>query len=249
MPKQTELSALRAELKHKLANGTYDPLAERIIKWTRRIFPRLPEGDLAPFLLLILGHFLLLCLFYSWDGVDVLKKWAGLALLGATIFWSGLFMYASLYRQFYRVLSEYVVGALTQSQDLQSLRRWLAFFSHMPLTLFLAACFTVGEASYLIQSLSGVHGEFGMGGLGATISLVLPSGIAMFHLLSLTFFPLILSAYYFDLYEFAPSESPSIQHLSVFIRNSLYQRSAYGAILTLYIFTPEYRFFHWHCFI
>ncbi|MBK7450307.1 MAG: hypothetical protein IPJ47_13155 [Anaerolineales bacterium] len=88
MSVQTNLSTLRAELKQRLANGEYDPLAERLSKWLHRTIPRLPKNTLSAYLVLSSIHLVAVYLLNYSDGVEVFKEWLLLAFL--TIFFSGL---------------------------------------------------------------------------------------------------------------------------------------------------------------
>ena len=231
-----EIAVIRADFKRKLADGTYDPLAERIIKRVRKLFPYPINGDAPLFLVLSLGHFLISCLFFLWDGADVLKRWEATSFLYALLLWAGIFLYARLYRQLYRVVSEHVVDALTQTGDVHDLERLLAVFSNTPVTLlcvFLYAFFIITYVNPLIEP---VYGIYKTGGLIASFSAHLASGIIMHHLLFLMLFPLILSRYHIDLYELDPRASPSIRHLSFVVRDSSYQLSLYATAFTLFMF-------------
>lgn len=236
MPDQPDLPALRAGLKRKLADGTYDPMAERIIKWAQRRFPRLPQGDLAPFLILCLGHFALACLLYLFDGVGAFKERIVMAFLYSIILWWGNILYARLYRHLYRVLSGYVVDSLFQPQDLQNLSRWLSIFSNTKLTLLFLVIYIPPITFYLENLFLVTYGRPGFGGLLADISAQTVNGVILHHLLFLMLFPLILSRYQIDLYELDPGASPPIRQLSSVIRDSSYQLSVYATIFTLYIF-------------
>ena len=235
MADQSNLFFLRAELKRKLADGTYMPLSERLVQFPRRI-PRLPKSNLAAFLFWCIGHFLLVSLLYLFDGVDVWREWALISVLTSILFWWGVFLYASLYRQLYRVLSDYVIDSLPQPEDIQHLSRWLAEFSSVKWHLLVMASLLFYLFDYQLPFISAIHGSFEIGATIAAVSAYLPSTIVQHHLVFLMLFPLILSRYHIDLYELDPAASPSISHLSTIIRNSAYSLSVYATLFTLFMF-------------
>jgi hypothetical protein len=234
MTDQSNLPTLRAELKSKLANGAYMPLSERLVQFPQRI-PHFPKSNLAAFLFWSMGHFLLCCLLYLFDGVDVLGDWYPISFLASILFWWGVFLYASLYRQLYRVLSDYVIDSLPQPEDIRNLSRWLAEFSSVKWLLPVMASLLFYLFDYQLPYVSAIHGSFKISVTIATVSAYLPSAIVQHHLLFLMLFPLILSRYYIDLYELDPSASPSVSHLSAVIRNSAYSLSVYATLFTLFM--------------
>jgi hypothetical protein len=235
MSEQSDLFALRKELKRKLADGTYDPLSERMAQLPSRLFPRLLKSELASLMVISLGHSLFCCLLYLLDGVDVLRDWALLSLVSSFLFWWGVFLYANLYHQLYRVLSEYVIDALQQPDDIRSLERWLAEMSSVKWALFVLAGLLVYFFGYQLPFVSAIHGSFKIGVTIAAVSAYLPNTIIMHQLIALMLFPLILSRYHVDLYELDPGASPSIRYLSLVIRNSSYSLSLYATLFTLFM--------------
>ena len=235
MPDQSELFALREDLKRKLSDGTYDPLAERVVKWAGRIFPRLPKGAPASYLASSFAHILLSIFLNLFDGAQALRGRLSMIIAVAFMVWIGPFLYARLYRQLYRALSGYVVDALPQARDIRNLSRALALFSNP----FLSALFVTGYAlavtSYIVSLLEVNYGAFSAASTLMVASAHWILGVILYHVLFLMLFPLILSRYDVDLYELDPGASPSIRHLSVVIRNSSYQISVYATLVTLYI--------------
>jgi hypothetical protein len=236
MSDSSNLPALRAELKRKLADGTYDPPSERMAQLPSRLFPRLLKSEFASLLVLSLGHFLLCCLLYLFDGLDVLRDWALISIVSSFLFWWGVLLYAGLYHQLYRVLSGYVIDALRQPEDIRNLERWLAEIGSVKWALLLLSGLLVYFFGYQLPFVSAIHGSFKIGVTIAAISAYLPNTIIMDQLIALMLFPLILSRYHIDLYELDPGASPSIRHLSLVIRNSSYSLSLYATLFTLFMF-------------
>jgi hypothetical protein len=236
MTDQPELSILRAELKRKLVDGTYLPLSERVVRLPYRIFPRFPKGNFAAFLFWSTLHFLLADLLYLLDGVEAFRDWILISFIASILFWWGVFLYASLYRQLYNVLSEHVVDALSQPEDILNLSRWLAGSSDIKWALVFLAGFMFFLFGYQFPYISSIHGSAGIGIILSTISAYLPSTIVEHQLITLMLFPLILSRCHIDLYELDPGNSPSISHLSQVIRNSTYSLSVYATFFTLFMF-------------
>ena len=235
MSHQPDLSTLRAELKLKLADGTYDPMMERIINLTRRMF-RLPQNDLAPFLVLAAAYFCMVSLLFSLDDGKFLKERILVAIPGAFFVSLGVILYARLFRQFYRVLSGYVIDSMTQPADLKNLNRWLSLFSSPSLTLVLAVASLPLMTSYVAAGLSASYGDFGASGLAGLAVGGFIMIIILHHVWTLMFFPVILSQYHIDLFELDPGSSPSIREISLVIRDSAYSLSVYATTFTLYIF-------------
>lgn len=233
---EQELSALRAELKRKLADGTYDPMAERVIKWTRRIFPRLPQNDLVPFLILNAVYIPQASLLFLLEGGQFARARILMAIPCSFFICLGVMLYARLYRQLYRALSEYVIDAMPQPGDVRTLSRWLSISNNVPLNLLFTLSFLFYMAPYMGSGLSAAYGEFGACGLGALVFGSFIMAIILHHVWFLMLFPLILSRYYIDLYEIDPSASPSIREISTVIRNSAYILSVYATLFTIYFF-------------
>lgn len=235
MSGQNELSILRAELKRKLANGTYDPLAERMVQLPSRLFPRLIKSELASLLTLSLGHFLFSSLVYLFDDVAILRDWILIILVASFLFWGGVFLYANLYHQLYRVLSDYVIDALRQPADIRHLERWLAEISSVKWAALFMFVLLFYLFDYQLPFISAIHGSFTISATIVSASGYLPNTIIMDQLIFLMLFPLILSRYQIDLYELDPGASPSISHLSTVIRNSSYSLSVYATFFTLFM--------------
>jgi hypothetical protein len=230
MSKQTDLLTLRAELKRKLADGTYDPLAERISKWLHRILPRLPKGDLSAFLILTTVHVLAAYLLDFSDGVQVFREWVLLAFLTIFFFWVGIFLLTRLHLMLYRILSEYVINSMTQPKDILDLGRWLGRFNSTTWTLFFSCVYLAIIMPYHYPLQISIHGV-----MGARTTLSLFSGYFLmcvdeYLLITLMLLPLILSRYHIDLYEVDPKMSPSIRYLSTVSRDSAYIFSIYAAL-------------------
>jgi hypothetical protein len=230
MPEHADLLALRAELKRKLADGTYDPLAIRISKRLHRIFPRLPEGDVAPFLILTTVHVLAAYLLDYSDGVEIFRAWVLLAFLTIFFFWFGIFLIARLHLMLYRILSEYVINSMTQPLDILNLGLWLGRFNGTAWTLFFSCVIMAIIMPYHYPLQISIHGA-----MGVTTTIALFSGYFLmcmgeYLLITLMLFPLILSRYHVDLYEVDPKMSPSIRYLSTVSRDSAYILSAYGVL-------------------
>lgn len=236
MSKQPHLTALRAELKRKLEDGSYDPFAERIIKWVRRVFPRLPQGDIAPFFVLTAIYFLLVSFLFLLDGGKFVRERILVSIPSSILVLLGIFLYARLYRQLYRALSGQVIDALSQPQDIQGLSRWLSIFGNIYLTLIFLIVFGLYLVFYMARSISPTFGEFGISGLiGMTFGNFVMA-LVLHHVFFLMSFPLILSRYQIDLYELDPISSPSVREMSLVIRNSVYIISIYATVFSLYIF-------------
>jgi hypothetical protein len=227
---------LRAELKRKLVDGSYDPFAERIIKWVRRIFPRLPQGDIAPFLVLNGIYSLSVSLLFLLDGGKHVRERIFVTIPSSILVLSGIFLYARLYRQLYRVLSEQVIDALTQPQDIQHLSYWLSTFGNTYLPLIFLLVFGSYLVFYMAHSISPTYGEFGISGLAGMVFGNFVMALVLHHVFFLMLFPLILSRYHIDLYELDPISSPSIWEISLVIRNSVYVISVYATVFSLYMF-------------
>lgn len=235
MSKRANLHILRAELKRKLADGTYDPLAERISKWLHRFFPRLPKGDLSAFVIVTIVHVLAAYLLDALDGVEVFRAWIVLAFLTIFFFWFGIFLVTRLHLMLYRILSEYVVDSMTQPQDILDLGRWLGRFSSTAWTLFFSFVFLAIIMPYHYPLQLSIHGA-----MGARTTLSLFSGyflmcVAEYLLITLMLLPLILSRYHVDLYEVDPKMSPSIRYLSTVSRDSAYILSVYSALAIFFL--------------
>lgn len=230
MPDQADLLALRAELKHNIANGKYDPLAERISKRLNRIFPRLPRGDVSSFLVLTFAHVLAAYLLDFSDGYEVFRAWILLAFLAIFFFWFGIFLFTRLHLMLYRILSDYVVDSMTQPQDILDLGRWLGRFNSTWWTLFFSCVFLAVIMPYQYPLQISIHGA-----MGARTTIALFSGyflmcVAEYLLITLMLLPLILSRYHIDLYEVDPKMSPSIRFLSTVSRDSAYILSVYSVL-------------------
>lgn len=235
MSRQPDLSTLRAELKLKLADGTYDPMMERIIKLARRMF-RLPQNDLAPFLVLTAAYLCIVSLLFSLDGGKFLKERILVLIPGAFFVCLGVILYARLFRQLYRALSGYVINSMTQPADFGNLSRWLSLFSNPLLTLVLVVASLPLMTSYVAAGLAASYGHFGASGLAGLAVGSFIMIIILHHVWTLMFFPVILSQYHIDLYELDPGSSPSIREISLVIRDSAYSLSVYATTFTLYIF-------------
>lgn len=236
MSKTSELSILRRELKQKLASGEYDVLAERIFKWVHRTFPRLPQGDMTPVLVLGCAHFifsLLLCLI---NGVETFKAWLPFGASAAVIFYTGLALYARLFRQLYQILYKDVVDAFTRPDDIRDLARWLERFSSWGWILIAIIVYVPPVTIYLQPILASTHGLSGLAGWINSLSGHLVMAIVVHHLLAMMCFPLILSRYHIDLYELDPGASPSIREIAAVIRNSTYILSLYATLFTFYMY-------------
>jgi hypothetical protein len=236
MSKTNELISLRRELKQKLASGEYDILAERIFKWVHQIFPRLPKGDATPILALGTVHFVFSLLLSLMNGVDALNAWLPFGASAAIIFYTGLALYARLFRQLHRVLHEDVLDAFTRPDDIRDLARWLERFSSMYGVLLVLLIYVPPTTFYLQPILASAHGLKGIFGLINALSGHVVMGVVVHHLMTLTFFPLILSRYHIDLYELDPGVSPSIREIAFVIRNSAYILSLYATVFTFYMY-------------
>lgn len=225
-----ESPALRAELKLKLADGTFDPLAERVVKWLRRIFPRLPRGDFAPLSILIIVNTSVSYLLNLSDGIAAFREWLFPAPVSFALFWFAVYLCLRFQRHLYLVLSKYVIDAMTRREDLQDLGMWLKRLSSPAVTMVFTLLFLALIMPYQYPLQVAAHGAMGT---RTTISLL--SGYFLlclmeYHLVTFMAFPLILSRYHIDLYEVDPNMSPSILHLSRVIRDYVYMLSAHTAI-------------------
>ena len=235
MSVQTNLSTLRAELKQRLANGEYDPLAERFSKWLHRTIPRLPKNTLSAYLVLSSIHLVAVYLLNYSDGVEVFKEWLLLAFLTIFFFWFSIFLVTRLHLMLYRILFDYVIDSMSQPKDILDLDRWLRRFNSTAWTLFFSLVFLAVIMPYHYPMQILIHG---MMGFSTTLSLF--SGYflmctAEYLLITLMLFPLILSRYHIDLYEVDPKMSPSIRYLSTVIRDSAYILSVYAALGTFFM--------------
>lgn len=235
MPSSTDLSALRADLKRKLTDGTYASLSERLSMIPRRIFPGFIKSNLSAFLFWSLLHFLCSNLLYFLDGIEAWKDWAVITLISSFLFWWGVFLYADLYRQLYKVLSEYVVDAMPQPGDILKLDGWIKRASDFKWVLVFFIFFMVFLFGYQFPFLTAIHDSPGIGSIIVSMSAYIPLSIVQHQLLALMLFPLVLSRYEIDLYELDPGISPSLYHLSLVIRNSSNSLSIYATIFTFYL--------------
>jgi hypothetical protein len=235
MPKTADLLTLRAELKRKLADGTYDPLATRISKWLHRIFPRLPKGDAAPFLILITVHVLTSYILDYSDGVEVFRAWIALAFLTIFFFWFGIFLVSHLHLNLYRILSDYVIDSITQPQDVLDLGRWLGKFSSTAWTLFFSCVILAIIMPYQYPLQVSIHGAMGLRTTIALFSGYFLMCMDEYFLFTLMLLPLILSRYHIDLYEVDPKMSPSLRYLSTVSRDSAYVLSVYSALAVFFL--------------
>ncbi len=243
MSDQSELLALRAELKRKLADGTYDPLTERVVKWVQRIFPRLPKGDVAPFFILVFANTSISYLLNLSDSVAAFREWLFPAFSSFVLFWFALFVCLRFQRHLYLVLSKYMIDAMTQPKDIQHLSLWLKRFNNGAVTLVFTLLLLAAIAPYQYPLQVSVHGAMAF---RTTISLF--SGFFLlclmeYQVLTIMALILILSRYRIDLYEIDPNMSPSILHFSRSIRDYVYILSAHttiGMFFLAYMKTPVF---------
>jgi hypothetical protein len=236
MSKVNDLPNLRTDLKRKIDSGEYDVLVERIFKGVHRLFPRLPQGDITPFALLALTHLVICVLVSLIEGLEVFKTWLPMQISGSLIFYTGLLLYARLFRQLYRVLHEYVIAALARPEDVRNLARWLKLFSNVYGALLVAILLGALNTHYLQPIFATEHGLRGTGSLIIIFSSQIVVCLVLHHLIALMFFPLVLSRYQFNLYELDPGASPSIRQIANVIRDSTYILSLYATLFTFYIY-------------
>lgn len=222
MSETADLLTLRSELKRKLADGTYDPLAERVVKRVRRIFPRLLHGDIAPFVFLVFVNTSISYLLNLYDSVANFREWLFPAFSAFVLFWFAIFTCLRFQRHLYRVLSGYVIDAMTQPQDIQDLSRWLKRFSNSAVTLFFTFLFLAAIMPYQYPLQVAAHGA-----MGITTTISLSSGFVLlclmeYQLITIMALIALLSRYCMELYEVDPNMSPATRNLSRVIRDYVY---------------------------
>jgi hypothetical protein len=235
MSDQTNLLALRAELKHKLADGTYDPLAERLVKRVRRFFPSSLQGDVAPFLFLVFVNTSISYLLNLSDSVANFREWLFPAFSAFVLFWFAIFTCLRFQRHLYRVLSGYVIDAMTQPKDIKNLGGWIKRFNNGAITLSFTLIFLAAIMPYQYPLQVAAHGA-----MGVTTIISLCSGYFLlclmeYQLVTIMALIVLLSRYYMDLYEVDPNMSPAILNLSRVIRDYVYLLSACTTIGMFYL--------------
>lgn len=235
MSNQSELLKLRAELKRKLADGTYDPLPERLVKRVRRIFPRPLQGDVAAFFFLVFANTSISYLLNLYDSVANFREWLFPAFSAFFLFWFAIFTCLRFQRHLYLVLSDYVIDAMTQSKDIQNLDSWLKRFNNGAITALFTMSFLAAIMPYQYPVQVAAHGA-----MGVTTVISLCSGFVLlclmeYQLITIMALIMLLSRYYMDLYEIDPNMSPATLNLSRVIRDYVYLLSAHTTTGVFYL--------------